>query len=363
MPELSVPSGIVSTDAIIEIDGRARGELSAGLLVLIIEETTEGLYRCEARFGNWGSASNGVDYLYFDRELLDFGKPLRIRMGAGDDTAVLFNGRISALEAQFASGGAPSLVVLAEDRGQALRTKRRTRVFEDMSDADAFSQIAGDHGLQPDIDAPGPTHKVLAQVNQSDLAFIRERCRWLDAEVWLDDRTLHIQKRASRARDDDFELQFGRGLIEFSVTADTANQYTGVVVSGWDVGAKETIEHEAGESALGSELDGDDSAASIVESAFGARVDRLAHHNPLTSAEAQALAEATFRAQARRFVVGRGLARGDARLRVGAKVNISGIGSLFGGVYYVCEARHMVSRGAGGGYLTEFTVERAGIGA
>ena len=39
----------------------------------------------------------------------------------------------------------------------------------------AIRTIASDHSLTPEIDASGPTHKVLAQVNQSDLAFLRER--------------------------------------------------------------------------------------------------------------------------------------------------------------------------------------------
>ena len=32
----------------------------------------------------------------------------------------------------------------------------------------------------------GPTYKTLAQVNQSDLAFMRERARSIDAELWMD---------------------------------------------------------------------------------------------------------------------------------------------------------------------------------
>ena len=78
--------------------------------------------------------------------------------------------------------------------------------------------------------------------------------------------------------------------------------------------------------------------------------------------EAQALAEATFRSQVRRFVSGVGTARGDARLRVGVKVTLLGLGSLFEGGYYVSEVRHVFTRRAGGGYSTEIGVERMGLG-
>lgn len=364
MPELGVPPGVVSAEAAIQIDGRDEPRLTAGLLSLLVEETTEGLFRCEARFSNWGSGSNGPDFLYFDRQTLDFGKELAVRLGAGDGEGEVFRGHISALEGHFTPQEPPSLVVLAEDRGQALRLTRRSRVFEEMSDADVFAQIAADHGLQAEIDVSGPVHALLAQVNQSDLAFLRARARWLDAELWLEGRTLHVQSRRGRlqAATADLTLVLGRGLIELEVCADTAHQHTSVMVSGWDVAAKSGIQAEATAGALGSELGSDESGADVTRAAFGERVDRLAHHAPLTSADAQGLADAAFRGQARRFVVGHGVARGDARLRVGAKVRLEGLGPLFNGDYYVSEVRHTFHREEDGGYLTHFAVERPGIG-
>jgi hypothetical protein len=57
-----------------------------------------------------------------------------------------------------------------------------------------------------------------------------------------------------------------------------------------------------------------------------------------------------------------GLAVGDARIRVGKKVRLLGLGTLFEGDYQLVEVRHLFTRQAGGGYQTEFTVERAGLG-
>ena len=56
------------------VDGEEAAELSAGLLGMSIAESTDGLFRCEACFGNWGSGADGIGFLYFDRDLLDFGK-------------------------------------------------------------------------------------------------------------------------------------------------------------------------------------------------------------------------------------------------------------------------------------------------
>lgn len=364
MVELAVPAGIVNADAVLEIDGTPQEDLMAGLLSLIVEETAAGLARCEARFGNWGSQGRGVDYLYFDRSVLDFGMEFAVRMGAGRSEGEIFRGHISALEGEYRAGAPPAIVVLAEDKGQALRVTRRTRVFEEMSDADAFAQIADEHGLRAEIDLDGPTHALLAQINQSDLAFMRERIRQLDADLWFDGDTLHVQGCTARgeATPEAFTLGLNRGLIDFRVTADTANQYTKVVVSGWDVAAKDRISQEAGAETLTGELDGDTGGGKLVEQAFGARIDRLVHQNPLTGDEAAAIAAAVYRAQARRFVTGRGTARGDARLRVGTIVRLDGLGPLFSGRYIIREARHLFTRDLDGGYVTEFAVERAGIG-
>ncbi|HNU03283.1 MAG TPA: hypothetical protein PKL67_03950, partial [Anaerolineae bacterium] len=219
----------------IKIDGRDQRELSEGLLQsLLIEETTLGLFRCEARLANWGAHADRADFLLFDGQIVDFGKGIEIELGPPGGTRRVFKGRITGLEAQFPKERPPELTVLAEDRFQDLRMERRTRTFEDSTDADAMRAIISQHGLTADIDVDGPTHRVLTQVNQSDLAFLRERAAAVDAELWLDDRTLHIQARARRNAGS-VTLTYGAGLLEFTVLADLAHQRSAVRVSGWDV--------------------------------------------------------------------------------------------------------------------------------
>ena len=339
----------------LHVDGQERPVLAAALLGLTISESASGLYRCEALFGNWNPAASADGFVYFNRQLLDFGKSFQVRF---NDTP-LFDGRIMALEGRFPQGTPPQIVVLADDRLQDLRMTRRTRSFAQMSDADVFRQIAADHGLGAQIDVTGPTHEALTQVNQSDLAFLRERARGLNAELWVDGSTLHVQPRTRRAASA-FELTLGSRLREFSVTADLAGQRTSLLAHGWDVAAKSTLRAEATRSAISGELNGDDSGASILASALGNRVESIAHTLPLSSTEASAHAEAMFRAGARRFVVGRGVAETDARLRVGAQLDLKGLGALFSGKYYVSQVRHVFDGMSG--IRTEFTGERPGIG-
>jgi uncharacterized protein len=348
--------GLKAARPALVVGGQERPELAAGLLRMTIAEETSGLYRCEAAFGNLGEKDGVSDFLYFDRSTLDFGKSFQVKFEDG----VIFDGKITALEAIFPEGQAPEINILAEDRFQDLRMTRRTRAFTDVSDSDIFNQIASEHGLRANISISGPNHKLLAQINQSDLAFLRERARSVDAELWMDGATLNAKPRASRSSKKPFEMSYGNELREFTVIADTAGQRTSVTVGGWDVGAKAELKFEATESVLSAELNGDASGSSILELAFGKRKEALAHTVPFTSQEAQAEAEAYYKSISRRFSIGRGIAETSNQLRVGAYAELRQLGPLFSGKYYVSEVRHLFDGTKG--IRTEFLAERPGLG-
>jgi phage protein D len=249
--------------------------------------------------------------------------------------------------------------VLVEDRFQDLRMTRRTRTFDNATDSGVMTSIAKDHGLQPNINLNGPTYKVLVQVNQSDLAFLRERARAIEAELWMDDTKLYAQPRSSRTAAP-VKLAFGGELLSFTALADLAGQRTTVTATGWDVASKSGLSFQAGDSVISNELNGDASGISILKSAFGDRKENLAHAVPLNSQEAQSVAESFMKMSARRFVVGRGNAQGNAKLKVGVTVELSALGPLFNGKYYLSEVHHTFDSALG--FRTQFTAERPGIG-
>lgn len=344
----------------LRLDGEAQPEMGESLLQsLFVEESTLGLFRCEASFLNWGPKDGQVGYQFFDRRTLDFGKTLSVEFGPPGEAGPIFAGRISGLEANFPAGRPPEFLVLAEDRFQDLRMERRTRTFEDMTDADVIRQIASQHGLTAQVDVDGPTHRLLAQLNQSDLAFLRERAAATDAELWLDNRTLYVQAR-SRRNHGAVSFTYGDKLLEFSVLADLAQQRTAVRVSGWDVAQKQAIDVEAGSSVIQAELNGRQGGGSLLQAALAPRVERVALDVPLSREEAQALAEARYRARGRSFLRGQGAVEGDPRLRVGVVVELGKIGPLFDGPYYVTLARHTFDLVHG--YRTVFHAERPGLG-
>jgi phage protein D len=171
--------------------------------------------------------------------------------------------------------------------------------------------------------------------------------------------TLYVRPRSERG-ESSVKLDYGAGLVSFNVKADLAHQSTEMRVSGWDVQSKSQILETADETILQNELNGSDGGGGILRDAFGERNAAVVHTVPLTTDEARAIADAGYRRQARRFITGWGLADGNTRIRTGRNVELSGLGAFFDGEYAVVATRHTYDRNDG--YLTEFEVERAGLG-
>jgi uncharacterized protein len=353
-------TSFVSTP-VLSIAGAVNTEAAGNLISLTVEETIIGMYWCEARFVNYGYRNGVSGYLYLGRDVLDFGTALAATLGPQGASQQVFAGKISAIQADYPAGDQAQVLVFAEDGLQDLRLTRRTRTFDNSSTADIASQVAGEHGLTPSINLDGPTRRVTAQLNQSDLAFVRSLARRDDAEVWLDSSALHLAPRPDR-NGGTMGLSYGADLLSFSVRADLADQCTNLSVAGWDVAAKAAIAETADSSALASELgSGDTSGSDVLGTAFSSRTETIVSATPLDSDDAHAVAQAAYLERARRFVCGTGMTGGTPTLQVGTTVTLSGLGGLFNGSYYVSRARHMFDLVVG--YRTEFDVERAGIGA
>jgi phage protein D len=336
----------------LEIDGSRQERLESALLTMEIADSVDAIARAELVFGNWGGPDSS-GFQHFDRKTIEFGKSIVIKIAE----STLFEGRITAITADYPDGGPPTIGVLADDRLQDLRMTRRTRVFDSKSLGDIVRQLAGEHGLTADVTLSGGTRRVVAQVNQSDLALLLDLARNEDAQVWVEAKKL----RVARSRPTDkVELRWSGTLREFHVEADLAHQRSTLVASGWDVAAKAAAKYSAGESAISDEAANLDTGASILAKAFARRADTIAHRVPFDGQEAQAMAEAAYRQAARRFVCGRGVAETRPELRVGATLALTGLGKLFDGDYRATSVRHLFDSAAG--QRSEFTCERPGLG-
>jgi phage protein D len=343
---------------IFKLEGQANGEMARDILRLEIEETTAGLKTLSVRLVAQGPPENGGDQqlLYLDGSVIDFGKKLSVVLGAPPAAHTVFTGWISAIEADFKEGGDPEVVLFAEDKLMKLRMTRRLKTYENVSDADIASAIAGEHGLTPEVDADGPTYDVVQQWNMSDLAFLRERARKIQAEVWVGDETLYFKSRGKRTATELTLIQ-GNQLLAIRARADLAHQRTKVKVSGYDASQRDRIEEEATEDAIQAEVSGGLTGPATLQRAFGERVSQRVREAPLKSTEASDWVRAEMLRRARSFVTVTGTTRGSADMVVSSKLTLQRTGHPFEGAgYYVTRVCHTYD--LENGFRTHFEAER-----
>jgi phage protein D len=348
-----------STAPTFKVDGPLKGELARDLLRLDVEEDTEGLKTMRAHFLALGPANQGTEEqpLYLDGAIVDFGKSIEVTIGPPSNRKVIFKGTISGLELSQEEGQMPNVTVFAEDDLMKLRMTRRMKTYENKTDAAIAQAIASEHGLSANAAADGPSYDVVQQWNQSDLAFLRDRARLVQAEVWFADGAINFKTRPNRSGNS-VTLVNGNHLIAVELRADLAHQRTKIKVSGYDATQRAQIEDEAGSSAIQAEVSGGRLGPVLLQSAFGDRVSHRVCEAPLVVGDATAWAKAEMLERSRRFVTAVGTTRGTPELAVGSNLTLERVGAPFKGAgYYATYVRH--SYDLSSGHRTHFRAERA----
>ena len=346
---------------VFSIDGDRVPSLARDCVRLEIEEGVEGLRTLRLHVFATGAGAAGPPdrMIYLDGGVVDFGKQLTVSLGPDGGQRTVFDGAISAIEAVFADGQPPLVVILAEDALMRLRMTRRLRTFTDVTDADLASSVADDHGLRAEVDVDGPRYDVVQQLNQSDLAFLRERARLVQAELWADGRTLHMASRPRRSGTE-LTLVQANQLLSVRLCADLAHQRSEVVVTGYDASAADVIDERAQSDTIMAEISGGRAGPQIVKKALGATTTLRVREAALTGEEAQAWAKAEMLRRARRFVSVVGTTRGSPDMIVGSRLTLQQVGAPFeGSGYYVTRIRHTVDLVRG--LRTYFEAERATV--
>jgi len=350
-----------SSAPVFSVEGATESVLGRDLLRLDVDESTDGLKTLRAAFLAVGPAPGAAteQLQYLDGSVLDFGKRLAVSLGPPGDERTVFQGLVSALEVDFQEGEQPVVTAFAEDALMRLRMTRRSRTYNDVSDADIARAIASEHSLSADTAVDGPTYDVVQQWNQSDLAFLRARAELVQAEIWIERETLNFKTRQNRSATT-FTLVRGNELIDVRLRADLAHQRSSITVSGFDASARGTIDERAGSDAIQSEIAGGASGVAILERAFGKRPSQRVREAPIEAAEARSWARAEMLRRSRRFVEVAGTTRGTPGMVVGSRLELDGVGAPFDGDgYYVTRVAHSYDLVAG--HRTRFHAERPNV--
>jgi Bacteriophage probable baseplate hub protein len=360
MPETSVSQeAIYRARPTLRFAGKEDIRASELILSMRLEENEGGMTTLELRLSNVASTTDGGAELAFVRNTsLKLGAPIEVYAGDEAQPREIFRGNVSAIEADFKMGSPPELTVLAEDALARARMARRSKTYAEMAPAAVARAIAGDLGLRPVIAGLDSPTGTWAQLNESDLAFLRRLLARFDADVQVVGEELHVSPRADVKRGS-IELALYGQLSRARVLADLADQVTRSTARGWNAADGAAVD---GTATSGTHLgpgSGRDGAA-VLRDALDERAEHVGHVAVATRDEAQAVAEAAYDVRARRFVTVDGTCEGNSKLRVGAHVTLSSLMPEFDNTYYVVSACHLFDLRQG--YRTDFRAECAFIG-
>jgi phage protein D len=295
---------------------------------------------------------------WIDGDTFAIGAALEIKLGYGDALQPLISAEITGLEPTFTRGGRPLLTVRGHDRRHRLLRGRKTRSFVQQKDSDIASTLASEVGLTAQAQDSQVVHDYVLQASQTDLEFLQERARRIQYEVVVEAKTLHFRP-VQNAEGEVLTVTPEDDLLEFYPRLSTMGQLSELELRGWSPKDKQEIVAKAKGGDEVSTMGGSQSAAALVESAFGAGAVLCADRPVFTQAEADQLARAGFNRALLELISGDGVCAGRTDLRSGQVIKIDGIGKRFSGQYYVTATSHRYTPRET--YRTHFVVRRNAV--
>jgi hypothetical protein len=325
-------TAFISTRPVFEIDRQARTDLDESLTAMVINLPLNGSAHAELHVTNWGLSEGAQepDFLYSD---IGLGSSVDILMPDGDAHQHLFNGEVTGLEERYGEG-APGLVILLQDKLHRLARSRHSRSFEEQSPDDVVQAIAAEAGLQADANASAIT-STWHQVNESDLAFLLRLLGRFDIALRLEGDTLRA--RPEEPDPEPLQLDVQDSVLHVRLLADLNHQPLRTRVLGYNPAAAQEAEHAT--SAL-SPAPAETSAADTLNQLGWPGEEIVPQPFALSTAEAEAYAEAHFRRLGKRFICGEITCQGEPGLRSGHEIELEGVSPRLGGIYQVVHCVH-----------------------
>jgi uncharacterized protein involved in type VI secretion and phage assembly len=279
-----------------------------------------------------------------DRSGLAIGAAVEILLAAKDERALtsVLTGEIVAIESEYGRLGA-TMIARGYDRSHRMHTARHSQTFQRMSVADIARKVIGTHGLSAGtIEAAGGSLEFVQQSAETDWQLLWRLARAVGLEVVADSGRIHLRKPVAKGAPT--ALEWGRGLVTFRPRLTAMQQAGSTTALGWDPLTAGPVEQQG--------------MPARTSSPGAAPKNRGASSAMPTTAETAAEARAIAAAAAARLceagVEAEGTCEGNPALRPGSVVEITGVGTRFGGRYRLSEVTH-VFRGESG-YETHFSI-------
>lgn len=273
----------------------------------------------------------------------------------------LLHGEITALEAEFDTGGAFT-VIRGYDQTHRLFRNRRTQSYLQVTASDIATEVARRHGFKiGKVDSTPTVFAHVSQAGQTDWELLSGLARDSGCEISIREGSFSFSAPTTAAKapaasegasQNPLVIQLGRDLLRFRSILTSAQQAAEVEVRGWDVATKQAL--TATQKAATRTVDLPTVTPADLAKAFG-NVTHVSTDVPYRSqAEVDEAAKSLSEEIAGSFAEFEGVARGNPQIRAGEPLTVDGLGIPFDGKYTVTTSRHCFDPGTG--YTTAFSV-------
>lgn len=349
-----MPEQEFGTKPLVKVGGnRLPGEVEPNVFSVIVETDLTAPGACLVIFAD-------PDRSVLQTLNAEFLQELEVSASQVEDSSTepLFTGEIYGMDFQEDDTGTFAMI-RAYDATYKLKQKRGVKSFNDVTDADVFTQLAGDADVTTGtVDGGDVIHKYLAQMNQTHWDFLQERATANDRILLVRDGQVEMVRSpeasggpapGDHGSTDPLQLTGGHNLTYLRARATAAQQVEGIEVRGWDPANKEAVVASSGSETRGAELD---QKPADVAGQHGAETRIAPFPGLTTQAECDAIAASAAQREGASFTHAEGQALGDPRLRAGVAVSLGQTGR-FDGKYTISSARHVFDKK---GYHTFFTI-------
>jgi len=371
----------------VKIKGKDLPAVSArDILSVRYSDSVDKIDTFELTVNNWDAAKRDFKYTGPARSAdkpstqFDPGSAIELWMGYFKPTApehrdpakpdplrLMLAGVITSIAPSFPAAGQPTLKVSGQNVLRQLQVKQQTRTFKGMTDSKIAMEVGEKGGwkiggldvkVRTKPDVVEPVIDQVLQNNQYDIVFLLQRAHVIGYDVVLrqegkDSNTkLYVYFGPSKAEPrQKYLLEWGRSLISFDPTLTTTRQVKKVTVRYWDGVKKKPGTVTVDRKKLPTKSLRNDEVLKRMEAGFAENEDIICDRPFRDEQAARAYATSVLSDVAKGFVTGKGSTFGTPDLRAGCMVEITGLGAIFTGHYFVTSTTHTIGAG---GYVTEF---------
>jgi phage protein D/phage baseplate assembly protein gpV len=273
------------------------------------------------------------------------GNMMRVRAGstaapAGGD-ALLFAGEVTHVSHSIGPDGVRTVRVRGYDPLHRLRKRQPVRAHVRVTAADLARDLVADLGLSLEATDAGPVWDRVIQSGPSDFQLLVDVADRGGLYLVVHDDVLHLLTLSGTG--DALELEVGRSLLEANVEVTGESACRSVTTAAWDPARVESRTGRATSPRVGRDV-----TAEVLPADVGGADDRTVVDAAVREdRQAEALAQAELDRRVAAEVVLRGVAVGDARLRPGVPIRVTGVAAHLDGQYVLTEVEHTIDARVG----------------